>query len=424
MKKYIPILLTTLLLASCGTNPSDSSLESSSFHPTTSNSTPLEDSSLPDSSFLPDSSLPTDSSSNGSSSTTETPTPCTIGEILQKGSLLQNEEIGEKVIFHATYLRAVALSRSNEDLMYFADAHNYIYMRVPYSEFQGYLANRYVNQEYEVVGYVTKLNDIVELTYEKVTNLSSPTSCNLKEVSEQKASLKEVYDDFAKIPLNAKYYGSGKIVTFDAQLIATEYTESNKKAVFYDSVNTIAVVHSSKIADKADIGKHFTITGILNIEVSSPAILLLDIEQKASQNETIMINEEAVEKVETDYFSKWNTTSKYMNPPSVYDYGKLYQTTGYIRDDTSRTSAYYVGIVKTSTGSLSDNGITKSIGGLFFMNHQNMSENSFSYSPFYSYYGEDIPVTIYFSLFSFDTNNHAWRIFAVESLLPNLNSYL
>lgn len=414
MKKYISILLTTLLLASCGNNPSNSTSESPSSIPTTS------DSSLPSSSSLPDSSLITNSSSNGNSSSLDTPTLCTIGEILQKGSLLKNEEIGEKVIFHATYLRAVALSRSNEDLMYFADAHDYIYMRVPYSKFQGYLANRYVNQEYEVIGYVTKLNDVVELTYEKVTNLSSPTSCNLKEVSEQKASLKEVYDDFAKIPLNAKYYGSGKIVTFDAQLIATEYTESNKKAVFYDGNNTITVVHSSKIVEKTDIGKHFTITGILNIEVSSPAVLLLDIEQKASQNETIITNEEAVEKVETDYFSKWNTTSKYMNPPSVYDYGKLYQTTGYIRDDTSRTSAYYVGIVKTNTGSLSDNGITKSISGLYFMNHQNISENSFSYSPFYSYYGEDIPVTIYFSLFSFDTNNHAWRIFAVESLVPNL----
>lgn len=420
MKKYIPILLTTLLLISCGTNPSDSTSEGFSSIPATSDSSSFPNSS----STLPDSSPTINSSSNGNSSTLDTPIPCTIGEILQKGSMLKNEEIGEKVIFHATYLRAVALSRSNEDLMYFADAHDYIYMRVPYSEFQGYLANRYVNQEYEVIGYVTKLNDVVELTYEKVTNLSSPTSCNLKEVSEQKNSLQEVYDDFAKIPLNTKYYGSGKIVTFDGQLIATEYTESNKKAVFYDGTNTISVVHSSKITEKTDIGKHFTITGILNIEVSSPAVLLLDIEQKSSQNDTIVINDEAVEKVETDYFSKWNTTSKYMNPPSVYDYGKLYQTTGYIRDDTSRTNAYYVGIVKTSTSSLSDSGITKSIGGLYLMNHQNMSETSFSYSPFYSYYGEDIPVTIYFSLFSFDTNNHAWRIFAIESHVPSLEAFL
>lgn len=414
MKKYIPILLTTLLFSSCGTNPSSSTSEGSSSLPTTSDSSPT----------LPDSSPIINSSSNGNSSTLDTPTPCTIGEILQKGSVLKNGEIGEKVIFHATYLRAIALSRLNEDLMYFADAHDYIYMRVPYSEFQGYLANRYVNQEYEVIGFVTKLNDVVELTYEKVTNLSSPTSCNLKEISEQKNSLQEVYDDFAKIPLNAKYYGSGKIVTFDAQLITTEYTESNKKAVFYDGTNTISVVHSSKIAEKADIGKYFTITGILNIEVSSPAVLLLDIEKTTSQNETIVIHDETVEKVETDYFSQWNTTSKYMNPPSVYDYGKLYQTTGYIRDDTSRISAYYVGIVKTSTSSLSDSGITKSIGGLYLMNHQNMSENSFSYSPFYSYYGEDIPVTIYFSLFSFDTNNHAWRVFAIESLVPDIETSL
>lgn len=410
MKKWIPFLLTTLLLVSCGKGSSDSSFGNPSSP------------SLDPSSTLPDSSMtPPQSSSNEDSSSVETPTLSTIGEILEKGSLLENNEVGEKVAFHATYLRAVALTRSNEDLMYFADAHDYIYMRVPYAQFTGYLANRYTNQEYEVIGNVTKQNNVVELTYEKVTNLTDSPSCNLDQVSEQKNSIQEVYDELSLIPLNEKYYGSGKIVTFDAQLITTEYTDSNKKAVFFDGTNTITVVHSSKITEKTDVGKSFTITGILNIEVSSPAVLLLKIQSKNSATEPIAIDETKVEKVDTDYFSQWNTTSKYMNPPSVYTYGKLYQTTGYIRDDTSRTTAYYVGIVKTSNGSLNDNGITKSIGGLYLMNHQNMSENSFSYSPFYDYYNTDIAVTIYFSLFSFDTSNHAWRVFAIESLVPSAN---
>ena len=209
-KQSLFITLGLALLSSCSiiTPPSASKSNNStslapsiidSTKPSTSNSASNSTSTLPSTS---------PSTSNSSSSSTSTPNPIknvdTIKDIFALGKDLQENEIGDLVQFEATYLRGIAMTRSSEDLMLFADAESYIYLRLPYAKYTGYLANRYVMQEYQVTANITKINNQIELTLnnslttqESVINLSSSTSYNQEQVSEVKSSLGELIKDMA-----------------------------------------------------------------------------------------------------------------------------------------------------------------------------------------------------------------------------------
>lgn len=340
----------------------------------------------------------------------------TIKQVLLKGKNLKNDEIGELVKFKATYLKAITMSRSNQDMMLFADSDSYIYLRVSYSQYQNYLAKLYKLNDYVVTANVTKNNGVVELTLnenlndkESVVSFSETPSCDISAISETKSSISEIIEDFKLIPLNNKNYGSGKIVTFEAQLVATEYEDSNKKAVFYDGNNVITVIGEKKLVERYDIGNYYSITGVLNIEVSSPAVLALDCHLINNSYKEVTINN--AQTVVPSYFKNWNLTSSKMNPPSINDYLKLYQTTGYVKYDDDRQNAYYIGVVDSVTSTLSDNGITTSIPGFYLMNHLNVDERNLSYSPFYGFIDAPEAVTFYFTLHNFDTSNHAWKVF-------------
>lgn len=424
MKKRICILALLALLTGCDSAVSASTSASTN----TSASAPISTSA---STSISTSDSISTSTSVSISTSTSTSTPAEdikeidISQIKTLGENLENNQIGDTVHFAATYLKAITMSRSNEDLMLFGDANSYIYLRLPYAKYSGYLSNLYTFKEYDVIANVTKVNDIVELCLndsytqrESVVFKSDTITFNLDNVSETKSSLAELIDDFEAIPLNKKNYGSGKIVTFEAQLIATEYEDANKKAVFYDGTNTVTVINNKKIVDKYDVGKHFKVSGVLNLEVSSPAVLLLDINETGSSTPITIENAKVVT---PSFCKKWNLTSSKMNPPSMSDYLKVYQTTGYVKTDDDRQSNYYIGVVDTATGTLSDNGITTSIPGFFLMNHLNIDERSFSYSPFYGFYDEPEPVTFYFTLHNFDTSNHAWKCFPLIEFvtMPN-----
>ncbi len=401
MKKRICILCLLALLTGCD------SVVSTSTSTSASTSTPASASAS--------ASTNTTSTNTSSSTPTVNVKEVKISEVITLGEKLENNQIGDTVHFAATYLKAITMSRSNEDLMLFGDVDSYIYLRLPYAKYSGYLSNLDTFKEYDVTANITKVNDKVELCLsdsytqrESVVFKSDTTTFDLDNVSETKTSLAELIADFESIPLNKKNYGSGKIVTFEAQLVATEYEDANKKAVFYDGTNTVTVINNKKIVDKYDVGKHYKVSGVLNLEVSSPAILLLDIKETGASTPITIENAEVVT---PSFCKKWNLTSSKMNPPSIADYLKVYQTTGYVKTDTDRQSNYYIGVVDNATGTLSDNGITTSIPGFYLMNHLNIDERSFSYSPFYGFFDEPEPVTFYFTLHNFDTSNHAWKCF-------------
>ena len=426
-KQFLLIILGLMLLSSCNTN--NSSNTSGANNSTTNQVPSIIDSSKPS---VSNSASNGENTSTVNSSSASTPAPNqtkvvdSIKDIFILGKDLEENEIGYLVQFEATYLRGIAMTRSSEDLMLFADAESYIYLRLPYAKYTGYLANRYVMQEYQVTANITKVNNQIELTLnnslttqESVINLSSSTSYNQEQVSEVKSSLEELVDDFNTIPLNNKKYGSGKIVTVTGQVIATEYKDANKKCVIYDGTNIVTVINSSKIVGQYDIGSTLEVTGILNMEVSCPAILMISSKVKADINKDL--NMTNYEEVKPSYFKQWNLTSDNMKTPSVNNFMKLYKTTGYIKYDTSRTTSgkYYVGAVDNVSDKLSDNGIKTSIAGFYLMNNQNLSELEFSYSGFYELCDNSEPVTFYFTLFSFNNNEHAWNCFPVVNYEVN-----
>ena len=423
-KQSLLIILGLMLLSSCNTNNSSNT---SGANNSTSQAPSIIDSSKPS---VSNSASNGESTSTVNSSSAFTPTPNqtkvvdSIKDIFILGKDLEENEIGYLVQFEATYLRGIAMTRSSEDLMLFADAESYIYLRLPYAKYTGYLANRYVMQEYQVTANITKVNNQIELTLnnslttqESVINLSSSTSYNQEQVSEVKSSLEELVDDFNAIPLNSKKYGSGKIVTVTGQVIATEYKDANKKCVIYDGTNIVTVINSSKIVGQYDIGSTLEVTGILNMEVSCPAILMISSKVKADINKDL--NMTNYEEVKPSYFKQWNLTSDNMKTPSVNNFMKLYKTTAYITDDKDRSNAYYIGVVDSASDKLSDTGIKTSIGGFYLMNHLNISDCDFSYSGFYGFYDKVEPVTFYFTLFGFDTQNHAWKCFPVVNYKSN-----
>ena len=427
-KQHLLIALGLLVLSSCNnTNTPSNGSESNN---STSQLPSIIDSSSPSTSNSSNNSISTSpSTSNDSSSSTTAPSPAikivkSIKDIFTLGENVKENEIGDLVQFEATYLRGIAMTRSSEDLMLFADEESYIYLRLPYAKYTGYLANRYVMQEYQVTANITKVNNQIELTLndslttqESVINLSSSTSYNQEQVSEVKSALGELIEDFNAIPLNNKKYGSGKIVTVTGQVIATEYKDANKKCVIYDGTNIVTIINSSKIVGQYDIGTTIEVTGILNMEVSCPAILMLSSKVKADVSKDL--NMTNYEEVKPSYFKQWNLTSDNMKTPSVNNFMKLYKTTGYITDDKDRTNAYYIGAVDSASDKLSDVGIKTSIGGFYLMNHLNISDRDFSYSGFYGFYDKVEPVTFYFTLFGFDTQNHAWKCFPVVNYEAN-----
>lgn len=427
-KQHLLITLGLLVLSSCNnTNTPSNGSESNN---STSQLPSIIDSSSPSTSNSSNNSISTSpSTSNDSSSSTTAPSPAikiveSIKDIFTLGENVKENEIGDLVQFEATYLRGIAMTRSSEDLMLFADEESYIYLRLPYAKYTGYLANRYVMQEYQVTANIAKVNNQIELTLndslttqESVINLSSSTSYNQEQVSEVKSALGELIEDFNTIPLNNKKYGSGKIVTVTGQVIATEYKDANKKCVIYDGTNIVTIINSSKIVGQYDIGTTIEVTGILNMEVSCPAILMLSSKVKADVSKDL--NMTNYEEVKPSYFKDWNLTSDNMKTPSVNNFMKLYKTTGYITDDKDRTNAYYIGAVDSASDKLSDVGIKTSIGGFYLMNHLNISDRDFSYSGFYGFYDKVEPVTFYFTLFGFDTQNHAWKCFPVVNYEAN-----
>ena len=432
-KQSLFITLGLALLSSCSIITPPSASESSnstsqapsiidSTKPSTSNSASNSASTLPSTS---------PSTSNSSSSSTPTPNPIknvdTIKEIFTLGKDLEENEIGDLVQFEATYLRGIAMTRSSEDLMLFADEESYIYLRLPYAKYTGYLANRYVMQEYQITANITKVNNQIELilnnsltTQESVINLSSSISYNQEQISEVKNSLGELIEDFNAIPLNNKKYGSGKIVTVTGQVIATEYKQSNEKCVIYDGTNVVTIISSKKIVGQYDIGTTIEVTGILNIQISCPAVLLLSSKVKSDVSKDL--NMTNFEEVKPSYFKQWNLTSDNMKTPSINNFMKLYKTTSYITDDKDRNNAYYIGAVDSASDKLSDVGIKTSIGGFYLMNHLNISDRDFSYSGFCGFYDKVEPVTFYFTLFGFDTQNHAWKCFPVVNYETNPNN--
>lgn len=405
MKKKSLIFLLSILLIGCSdvttSSFNDSSLAtSSSFSETSSSITTSE---------LSSSNNTSESTTSESSSSEEIIKNYSIKQINEIGNKLNNDEIGEKVVFNATYVKV--MTDNFDKLMLFVDKADYLYVRVPSSQYNDYLKNRYTNCLYEVIGNISKVYGHVEVNYISLKNITTTSEkVDYSKVLDKKNNINEVIDEFKLLTLNKKNNALGKIVSVEGTVIASEYTDSNKKVVIYDGNNVLTIVNDKKIVNKDDVNKKYRFIGALSVLKGSPALWYLDSE--------FIKNEEAeyhnFEEVTPSYFSKWYNVSDYINNPSFDDFAKLYKVTGYVQDNKDITTAYNLGLVDEVNDSLSDVGIKKSIKGVFLMNNLSMSESDLSYSKFAPFYINEEKITVYVSLHQFDTNNHGWKVFAME----------
>lgn len=333
-----------------------------------------------------------------------------LGKTLDENSTLE-------VSFDGMYVKLI--TDNTDKLMLFVDDSSYINVRVSNSAFNDYLKNRYLNCYYKVEGLLSWNNNQLEVSYKSITNItSSPEDYDYTIITKECNSILDVYNDIDSISLSKKKNGVGSIVTFNGVIMSTDRSDSNKKAVLYDNEHLITVISDAKICDgKLDLGKELKITGITSVKNGAPAVLLLDMSVEAK---TIEINYQNAFEVNPSYFSKWYHLSNNMKDPSYSDYAKLYLVSGYVSADESRMSAYYFGMSDKFNDNLSDTGIKTAIKGVYLMNHLNIKETNVSSDIFYNYYNEDIKISLYCSLYQFDSQNHGWKMFPFEATLKEV----
>lgn len=359
------------------------------------------------------------SSSISSSSSNSSLEVTTINNVLTKGNLLSEGETGELVRVQATYIKTLTWSRSNEDVMVIVDNTGMIGFRLAYSDYSNYFSFLDTNLEYSIIGNVAKNNNRVELIInqdyknERCFSLIGTSVFDATSISSMLPSILDLVNEFDQVGLNNKKYGLGKIVTVTAQLVAIEYSNTGKKALFSDGELCFTVVSDSRIARESDIGTIYKVTGIMSVEVTSPALWYLK-KEIVTQSDTINVSNAFSTTAES--FKKYSILQDNYKNPSYLEYMTLYQTTGYIRYDSGRTSKYYLGLVDTPNGSLNDVG-SNLISGLFLLNNQGLDERGLTYSPFYDYVDSNETITLYYSLNQFDSSNHGWKAFAIETLV-------
>ena len=339
-----------------------------------------------------------------------------IKNIRELGKTLDDSSTLE-VSFDAMYVKLI--TDNTDKLMLFVDDSSYINVRVSNSDFNDYLKNRYLNCYYKVEGLLSWNNNQLEVSYKSITNITSnPEDYDYTIITKECNSILDVYNDIDSISLSKKKNGVGSIVTFNGVIMSTDRSDSNKKAVLYDNEHLITVISDTKICDgKLDLGKELKITGITSVKNGAPAVLLLDMSVEAK---TIEINYQNVLEVTPSYFSKWYHLSDNMKDPSYSDYAKLYLVSGYVSADESRKSSYYFGMSDKFNDNLSDTGIKTAIKGVYLMNHLNIKENNVLSDIFYNYYKEDVKISLYCSLYQFDSQNHGWKVFPFEATLKEV----
>ena len=425
MKKILSLFVLAFLFVGCTAgNPhtttdkeTSSFLETSSTLPSASTSIPASSITATPTTSSPLPSTTTPSSTSSSSSTSgETQKTYTLQELRDLGSLLEEGGKGDRVTFDAMYVKVATVD--NDKLMLFVDDSSYLHVRVVGGfTANSYLDSRYTNCYYRVTGTLQKLNGLVEVVYEELNNITSnPESYDYEKVTTHVDDITTLNQEFAALMTTKKKSAIGKIVTFNARVVALDSSDANKKAFVYDGKNTMTIINEKKICSASDIGLSYQFTGWMSVQKSSPAILLLDIQSLSIGQDEAYDFSHAISMKPSD-FAKWYYVSDYVNPPSYEEYNALYKITGYVADDASRINAekFYLGMMDEPYGDLSDNGYKKSIPGVYLLNHQGLTPLEVDqYSAFGAYYDTDIQISFYAKLFQFDTINHGWKLVPLE----------
>ena len=74
-------------------------------------------------------------------------------------------------------------------------------------------------------------------------------------------------------------------------------------------------------------------------------------------------------------------------------------------------------MVDTYGASLSDQGIKKAVAGFYILDCQGLDADDLQYCPVTEYVNVNTPITVYFSIRHFDTNNHLWNMMVITDLI-------
>ena len=431
MKKIgIALILSALIIAGCTSSPSKKK-RSSSTEPTTQSSVEQTTSSTNQSSQVaPTSANPTSqsSASQTSSGTTQSSSTSTapIVQLQKIGTIKSERKIGELVSFQATYLRKITLN--NDAVLLFADETGYIGFRCITTS--DYINNTYRFHECKVTGKLVETDNALELAHDSsfgdlkasVVRLDDSTPLSYDENNTtlpiQLSSIHQIQEKSALLVQDNKHNAYGEIVRFTAQYANYEDDNSKQKCMFIDNAGeSIVIIQDNDtqgghkltpLMEVENIGKWFELTGLISIKTSIPAILAWTctyVSKPVEDEESFDVTNatEVTNEVSTNIF-KGNLTTDHFKALNNQDYFYLYHAEGWVYDD-----GYSAGFVLTEGGTMPVDG-TNTRKGFYFVNGTKYTFDEFAGSK----------IDIWFKIESYNTSKHVWKIFLIESLLPQV----
>ena len=431
MKKSLLFILPALLLSGCLPLPNNSSSTPSSevvsssgqsTQPTSITSSPTSQSTTPTSS---------------SSSSSSTPTPVITLQKINK--IKADKKIGELVSFKATYLRRIAFVST--DLLFFADDTDSIGFRIQSGI--DYIQNTYRFRECKVTGKLVEYNGNLEVQFDSSFGTYQESLVRLGDnealsYNENKTtlpvalnSISDIKDISGNLTLDKKSYGySDQLIKFTAQYVQNENDNSSEKLMFLDSFDkSIVVIQDGDgtgghplydLRNTENIGKYYEIIGIVSVRYSIPAVLGLKATyvSKSSEEETTVDVSKAVEVTEEvkNTIFKGNLTTDKFSPLKNEDYYHLYHATGWVSYNKSVTTTLNFGLAFEKGFNINGSGGTSTIRAFYFVNGTSIKNTE--YCVFDEYL--DMEIDVYFKIESYHNQNHCWKIFVIEGLLPEV----
>lgn len=384
------------------------------------------------------------STSKPTSTTSSTTSEIPAVTVQKIGTIRSERKINQYVCFEATYLRRLAFV--HDDVLFFADDTGSIAFRIQNG--LDYIKNGYRFKEYRVTGKLVENNGNLEVAYD--TNITSSYKdavvrlgdTHALSYDETKTSLPTQLNNIGDIEtiaggltLDNKSYGySEQLVKFTAKYVQNERENSSEKTMFVDEKGRSIVVIMDgdgtgghplyDLRNTDNFGKYYSITGIVSVRYSIPAILGLRceyVEHTPSEESTVDVSivTEVTSEVATEIFKGNLTSDKFKALPNSY-YFSLYKVEGWVVDNTDITTSYNFGLTLTEGGSISDTTTNKNtVKGFYFVNGTNIKDSGLSYCPYDEYLNKKI--CVYFKIESYDTNNHLWKIFVIEDTISEVS---
>lgn len=415
MKKILKVLFIVSILASCNrqsissfsnqesinsiTNSTSNSINNSSSESVI-NSTSQNNTITDIPSSLYDSSIQSNSS-NSTSNISVPDTILTIAQINQEITKLAINTKGINVTLRATYFSNYSETSAPYDrLMYFADATGFLYVRTSQNNAEKLLL---CNKSYEIQGQISNYYnhyEVVMTTYKEINTLSVTALTN----SERKDSIIDIHQDIKQIPLDHKGTSYTKMVSVEAQYIAKI---DNALLLFYDGSNVIQLhgvdnaafkYSSGQIGNNFILNDHYLLTGLIGEYLYKPGMQYVTATRLDKPNSVTFNN---FKNIKASDIYKLSTDGEKSN---FYPY--ILKMTCYVKVNNSNSSKWIYALVDNLTDRVVWQTNSYPNQSLYVRNYDDLNVIRVL-EPLYE---SKQQVDVYFSLYNYITNDHAWYV--------------